>query len=277
MKKTIFTLFLLLLQASGFNFQCSMFNVQCSTAYAQDLYIGTLYVTTTDEEKLYGDGGDKWANRMSVICDMFNFEQPDVLGLQSLTDSQLNSISIRLTAHNAAGNILYNKKKIELDTCNVVSDMPEGSTCSWAKLRKDGKAFYVFNICFSTTLTIANSSSTRVISAIGEINTESLPCFVIGDLGVNETKTAYTRLSARYNDCYTKSTVVSAEYGTVNNFDLEANHGTERFDFIFAPRNATVHAYGQLQNGYFSQETDGSRKRRLPSTHFPVMAKVTLP
>jgi endonuclease/exonuclease/phosphatase family metal-dependent hydrolase len=247
------------------------------TASAQNLYIGSFYVTTTEEETLYGDGGDKWATRLPIICDMFNFEQPDVLGLQSLTSSQLSAVSKRLTNHDAAGNILYNKNTIELDTCGVVEDMPEGSTCSWAKLRKDETIFYVFNVCFSTETSVATTSATRVNSAVTAINTEKLPCFVVGDLGVNETKTAYTRLSSRYNDCYTKAAVVSAEYGTKNDFDLAANHGTDRYDFIFAPKTATVKAYGQLQYGYFTKESDGSYKRRLPSTHFPVMAKVTLP
>jgi len=244
-------------------------------AYAQDLYIGSFYVTTPEEESLYGDGNNKWAKRMPIICDMFNFEQPDVLGLQSLTDSQRSQIVNRLTNHNAAGDILYNKS-LELDTCGVVEDMPEGSTCCWAKLKKGEKSFYVFNICFSTNITTASSSSTKVRSAAGEINSENLPCFIVGYLGVNETKTAYTRIISKYGDCYTKSPIVSAEYGTVNNFDLAANHGTNRFDFIFASSKVTVNAYGQLQYGYFTQESDGSYKRRLPSTHFPVMAKVTL-
>lgn len=270
MKKTIFTLFLLLLQASGFSFQLS-------TASAQNLYIGSFYMTSTDEEALYGDGGDKWANRRTPIIDMFNFEQPDVLGLQSATDTQITYISNRLTNHHVVGDILYSKS-LELLENGVVENMPEGSTCSWAKLQKGEKAFYVFNICFSTESTVATTSATRLNSAIVDINTEKLTCFIIGDLGVNETKTAYTRITARYNDCYTKASVRSAEYGTKNNFDLANNHGTERFDFIFASKTVTaVSAYGQLQYGYFTKESDGSYKRRQLSTHFPVMAKVTLP
>ena len=271
MKKTIsFTLFLLFAQLSIINFQLSIAN-------AQDLYIGSFYVTTTDEEALYGDGGDKWATRRTPICDMFNFEQPDVLGLQSLTEVQLKYLTRYMTNFIAAENILYNKTTLTLDTCAVLENMPEGSTCSWARLRKGEKAFYVFNICFSTTVTVASSSATTVLTAIGQINTEGLPVFIVGDLGVNETKTAYTRMNGRYPDTYTKAPVKSAEYGTKNNFDLAANHGTDRFDFVFASKTVTVKAYGQLQYGYFTTESDGSHKRRLPSTHFPVMAKVTLP
>lgn len=248
----------------------------CAYAQTQDLYIGSFYVTSSTEESLYGDGNDKWTKRMPIICDMFNFEQPDVLGLQSLTTSQRAQIVNRLTNHKAAGDILYNKA-LQLDTCGVVEEMPEGSTCCWAKLQKGEKAFYVFNFCFSTDADIAATSATRVRSAAGEINTENLPCFVVGYLGVNETKTAYTRLTARFYDCYTKASIVSAEYGTVNNFDLKSNHGNNRYDFVFASKTKnTVKAYGQLQYGYFTQESDGSYKRRLPSTHFPVMAKVTL-
>ena len=99
-------------------------------AYAQNLYIGSFYVTSTTEESLYGDGNDKWAKRMPVISDMFNFEQPDVLGLQSLTEAQLGQLTKRLTNYNAAGDILYNKNTLILDTCGVITDMPEGSSCS---------------------------------------------------------------------------------------------------------------------------------------------------
>lgn len=244
-------------------------------AYAQNLYIGSYYVTSTDEEKEYGDGNDKWTKRLPVICDMLNFEQPDVLGLQSLASNQLDQVLKRMTSYSVAGDILYNKS-LELDSCGTVSDMPDGSTCSWARLQKEGKAFYVFNICFSTEASVAQLSATRIRNAVGEINPDNLPCFVIGFLGVNETKTPYSRIIAKFNDCYTKAPVVSAEYGTVNNFDLAANHGTERFDFVFASKNVTVKAYGQLQYAYYTLESDGTYKRRLPSTHFPVMAKVTL-
>ena len=262
MKRLIYTLYIVL--------GC------CSMLRAQNLYVGSLYVTTPDEEKLYGDGGDKWTTRLGIIGDLFNFEQPDVLCLQSYTDTQLSQLSRRLTSHEAAGDILYSKA-LELDTCGTVSDMPEGSVCSWARLRKEGKSFYVFNICFSTDATICLNSASRVRTALGEINTGNLPCFVIGYLGVSETKTPYTRMVAKLADCYTQAPVVSAEYGTVSNFDLEANHGTERYDFVFASRNITVRAYGQLQSAYYTQEQNGTYKRRLPSAHFPVMAKVSLP
>ena len=118
---------------------------------------------------------------------------------------------------------------------------------------------------------------TEVRTAIAEMNPGNLPTFVLGYLGVSDGKTPYSRIIAKYNDCYTKAPVVSAEYGTVNNFDLAANHSSDRYDFVFASRNVSVLAYGQLQYSYFTQESDGTNKRRLPSTHFPVMAKVKLP
>ncbi len=247
----------------------------CCT-FAQNLYIGSFYVTTTDEEKLYGDGGDKWTNRRNTISDMFNFEQPDVLGLQSVTQTQISNLIQRMTTYKSAGDILYNKM-LELVDNGQISDMPEGNTCSWAKLKKDDKIFYVFNVSFSTESSVANASATRIFSAVGEINTEEAPYFVLGYLGVNDKNTAYSRMSSRYLDCFKKAPVVSAEYGTVNKFNLDANHSADRFDFIFASRNVTINAYGQLQYAYFTHESDGSYKRRLPSTHFPVMAKVTLP
>ena len=249
--------------------------ITCST-FAQNLYIGSFYVTTTDEEKLYGDGGDKWTTRRTTISDMFNSEQPDVLGLQSATQVQISNLIQRMSTYKAARDILYSKS-LELADSGQVSDMPEGSTCSWAKLTKGDKTFLVFNVCFSTDNSIASTSATRILAAVDEINTEGMPFFVIGNLGSNEKKTAYARLSAHYQDSFKKAPVVSAEYGTVNNFDLEANHSADRFDFVFASRTITINAYGQLQYAYFTREPDNSYKRRLPSTHFPVMAKVTLP
>ena len=250
----------------------------CSSA--QDLYIGSFYVTTTDEESQFGDGKDKWATRKTAICDMFKFELPDVLGLQGATTSQmsairtgLNSNMTGMASYKLAEGILYNNT-VELDTCGVVDEMPEGCTCSWAKLQKDGKGFYVFN--FSLTDSLAYASVNRIRVAITAINSENLPIFALGYLGSNETKNAYSRMTARYNDCYTKSPIVSAEYGTVNNFDLANNHSSNRYDFIFTTKTVTTKAYGQLQYAYFTKESDGSYKRRLPSTHFPVMAKTTL-
>ena len=245
----------------------------CATA--QDLYIGSFYVTSTTEEAQYGDGKDKWATRMPHIVDMFKYEQPDVLGLQSMTDSQLSVLSQRMTGYGKAGDILYNKSSVELDTCNVVEDMPEGCTGTWAKLRKGETEFYVFNICCIPTSAMSVANRIRTVSTA--LNPDNLPCFVVGYLGVSENnKTAYTRLTARFNDCYTSATYKSAEYGTVNNFDLTANHGTDRYDFVFASKDVTVKAYGQLQSGYLTKETDGTYKRRLLSTHFPVMAKVRM-
>ena len=243
----------------------------CATA--QDLYIGSFYVTSTSEEGSLGDGKDKWETRRTQIYNMFKFELPDVLGLQSLTAAQLSQMRINMSYY-AAGDILYNKS-LELDTCNTVTDMPEGCTCSWARLKKDGTPFYVFNFCF--TPDNATTATTRLLSAISGINEENLPSFAVGYLGVKETGTAYTRLMTKFYDCYTKATIKSAEFGTVNNFDLENNHGTDRFDFVMASKNVTIKAYGQLQYGYFTKESDNTYKRRQLSAHFPVMAKVTLP
>ena len=243
-------------------------------AMAQDLYVGSFYVTPSTEESQWGDGGDKWATRRTPIYNMFKFEQPDVLGLQGLTSSQFLQMKVGM-AYAAAEDILYNKS-LELDSCGVVDGMPEGCSCTWASLRKEGRAFFVFNM--SCTPDSALASAMRIRTVVGTINNKTLPAFLVGYLGVDETKTPYTRLTSKFNDCYTKASVRSAEYGTVNNFDLEANHGTARLDFVMASKNITkVRAYGQLQYGYFTKESDGTYKRRLPSTHFPVMAKVTLP
>jgi len=254
MKKTISTLIIALMAAC---------------AFAQDIYIGSFYVTSTNEEKLYGDGKDKWSTRWPVIVDMFKYEQPDVLGLQSLTSSQLTTLGYRMTGYELAEDILYNST-CELDSCGVLDGFPTDCTCSWARLRKEGKDFLVYNMCFTPDSAQAAVNHLRTVSTA--MNTENLPVFVVGYLGVNETKQPYTRLSAKYADSYTKALHKSAEYGTVNNFDLENNHESSRYDFVFASRSITIKAYGQLQNGYFTAES-GSHKRRLPSTHFPVMVK----
>ena len=242
---------------------------------AQDIYVGSFYITSTDEEATLADGKNKWSARMPYIVDMLKFEQPDVLGLQSFTSSQFSALTIRLTTHAAAGDILYNKTTVLLDTCGTVEGLAEGCSCSWAKMQKDGRDFFVFNFCL--TPDGSATAATRIRTALTALNPDGLPCFLMGYLGVSEGKSAYTRLSSRYNDCYQAAPVVSAEYGTVSNFDLEANHDSSRFDFIFASKNISLKAYGQLQYGYFTKETDGTYKRRQLSAHHPVMVKATLP
>ena len=62
----------------------------------------------------------------------------------------------------------------------------------------------------------------------------------------------------------------------LNAFNLASNHGTSRYDFVFAGTSGiNVDSYGQLQYGYFTT-SGGNATRRLPSAHFPVMAKATL-
>ena len=245
-------------------------------ANAQQLYIGSLYVTTPTEESSYGDGRDLWQNRLPVICDMFNFEQPDVLGLQSLTDAQLSAITNGMTSYLSTGNILYNNT-LQLLASGTVSGLPSTGSCNWAKLSKAGSDFYVFNIFFNTTSSSqARTLANQILQAIPQINTGNLPCFVVGNMGLNESSNAYSLLAAQYSDCFTEASVVSAEFGTKNNFDIDNNHGSQRYDFIFAPKNSDIYSYGQLQYGYYTKESGSTYKRRLPSTHYPVMAKVNL-
>lgn len=253
--------------------------LMAACAFAQDLYIGSFYVTTTDEEKLYGDGKNRWTTRKSHICNMFKYEMPDVLGLQSATEGQLTSIKTGmnsgmtgLASYNLACGILYNNT-CQLDTCGTIDGLPDSCTCSWAKLRKEETDFYVFNIYF--TPDSAQQAVNHLRTSITAMELGNAPIFIVGYLGVNETKTAYTRMTGRYPDSYIKATYKSAEYGTVNNFDLENNHGSNRYDFVFVSKNITVKAYGQLQSAYFSSDS-GAYTRRLPSTHFPVMAKVKM-
>ncbi|MBO7120457.1 MAG: hypothetical protein J6W03_09090 [Bacteroidaceae bacterium] len=246
---------------------------------AQDLYIGSFFVTTPEQEALLGDGKDKWTTRRQTVYDMFKYELPDVLGLQSATSSQMtamragmNSGMSGLASYKLAGDILYNNT-VELDTCGVVDGMPEGCSCTWAKMRKDGTEFYVYNICFTADSAYVSTNRLRTVSA--EMVPTTTPCFVVGNLGMKEGTQPHKRMTAKFPDCFDSATYKSAEYGTVNNFDLENNHSTDRFDFVFASKNVTVSAYGQLQYAYFTSE-NGTYKRRLPSSHFPVMAKVKM-
>ncbi len=255
------------------------------TATAQNIHVGSFYVTTPTDEKLFGDGNNNWTTRQTHICNLFKFERPDILSLQGATEAQMktirsgmNSGMTGVASYNLAGDIIYNNT-VTFDTCGVVTDMPEGSVATWAKFQKDEKTFFVFNVNFSSEGTLSTTSTTRLIAAIGEINPDKLPVFITGLIGCNENapRSAYTRLSSRYYDSYTTSSAVSAEYGTVNNFDIEANHGTDRYDFIFHSKSIiTPKAYGQLESGYFTKEADGSYKRRMLSTHFPIMVKATI-
>ena len=100
--------------------------LMAACAFAQDLYIGSFYVTTTDEEKLYGDGKNRWTTRKSHICNMFKYEMPDVLGLQSATESQLTSIKTGmnsgmtgLASYNLAGGILLSCKTLPCCVCYI--------------------------------------------------------------------------------------------------------------------------------------------------------------
>lgn len=270
-------------------------------AHAQQLYIGSYNVTSTAEEGSYGDGNDKWANRMPVICDMFNFEQADVVGMQSMDKDQYADLRSGMAGYQTVGvgaddgeeaglfaPIFCNSATVELlesghfwlsdtpDKASKFSGAANSQVCTWAKLRKGQSAFYVFNVCLDTNADIAKASASLVLGRMQEMNGDGLPCFLTASIGADEQSEVYAQLAAQLADAYASAGVVSAEYGTLNAFNLASNHGTSRYDFVFAGTSGiNVDSYGQLQYGYFTT-SGGNATRRLPSAHFPVMAKATL-
>lgn len=70
-------------------------------AFGQQLYVGTYNVRYENS----GDSvaGNVWSKRCQVICDLINFEHPDIFGTQEVLHPQLENMKRHLDQYNYIG------------------------------------------------------------------------------------------------------------------------------------------------------------------------------
>lgn len=169
--------------------------------------------------------------------------------------------------------------------------------CSWGKFEiiETGHILYFFNLHMDHVGVKARRESAKlVIEKIKEIAKDN-PVILTGDFNVDQYSDSYAEInnSGLVKDSYETAPVKYATNGTFNDFDVDSKTDS-RIDHIFLTTHFKAQRYGVLTDTYRMQtpESPMARRRssnfpkevqlrpflsRLPSDHFPVVAKIELP
>ena len=270
-----------------------LFLFVATVLYAQKLLVGTYNIRYDNPGDV--QAGNGWVRRCPVICDMINFEQPDIFGTQEALIHQLRDMTRLLQGYAYIGigredgkeagehsAIFYKKDNIELLNSgnfwlNETPDKPKLGwdaacirICTWGKFKdkQTKRQFYFFNLQMDHVGVVARREATKlVIRKIQEMAGNRIPVILTGDFNVDQTDETYRILSDSgiLKDAYISAEQRFAENGTFNDFkpDLKTD---SRIDHIFLSPRFKVRHYGILTNSYWAESTD---KQMLRSNQAP--------
>lgn len=241
------------------------------------------------------DGENRWDMRKDWLANQVRFVGPDVMGIQEGLNHQVNFLDENLTDYKYVGigrddgknkgeysAIFYNFNKLTLVDQNTfwLSETPEKISVGWdASMErictyalfedKSTKAqFWVFNAHFDHIGNTARAESIDLIlQKIKDLNSQSLPVFLMGDLNLAPDSEPIQKLSTQMKDSFHNSkNPAFGPIGTFNGFKHD-RIVTRRIDYIFTGSNGIeVNKYGVL--------TD-SKDLKYPSDHLPVVIEAT--
>jgi len=255
------------------------------------------------------DGRNHWVYRRNLVSEVLTRYLPDVVGLQEALDFQMDEISDMLPGYGKIGignlggsegmhnAVFYNEARFALaeqetfwfsDTPDLPGSKGWGNAipriCTWVRLieKESGQAFYFYNAHLDhLSLKSRKKSVVYLIRHIRERQFRD-PFILVGDFNARE-KSAPIRYLKGIHLLKTKpKRRVSNPDPLVDTFrvcypDLRkvvSFHGYHRFifrmkiDYIFVPPSVRVDDAEIIQLRV---------KRRYPSDHFPLFAKITVP
>jgi len=250
---------------------------------AQSLFVGTYNVRNqNDDDQREGNG---WPQRVSVICDMLNFEQPDIFGTQEAKIGQVRDMLRLLDGYDYIGvaredgkedgehsAIFFKKDYLQLldhgdfwlsetpDRPGLGWDAACVRICTWGKFRdkRTKMKFYYFNLHMDHVGVVARREGAKlVVKKIQELTDGKTPVILTGDFNVDQNDEIYTIFtnSGLLNDSYAVAKQRFCENGTFNAFkpDLKTQ---SRIDHIFLSPKFEVNHYGVLTNCYWTPSAD---------------------
>nr|WP_315346449.1 endonuclease/exonuclease/phosphatase family protein [Hoylesella enoeca] len=260
----------------------SLFLLFAAGIYAQSLLVGTYNIRNDNADDVRAGNG--WARRCPVICNMINFEQPDVFGTQEALNHQLRDMTRLLPGYAYIGigredgkkggeysAIFYQKDRVALIKSgnfwlNETPDKPVLGwdaacvrICTWGRFmdRKTQKYFCFFNLHMDHVGVVARREAAKlVMKKIREIAGHD-PVILTGDFNVDQTNEIYRIFSdsGLLKDAYAIAKQRFAENGTFNDFKPELKTDS-RIDHIFLSSQFEVLHYGILTNSYWTQCED---------------------
>ncbi len=262
------------------------------TMSAQSIFVGTYNIrnrNSGDEKK-----GNVWATRCKVICDMINFEAPDVFGTQEVLVGQLRDLRAGLDNYDFIGvgrddgkeageysALFYKKDHLTLLNhgdfwLNETPDKPKFGwdaacirICTWGefKQKETGFRFFHFNLHMDHVGIVARREAAKlIVKKVREI-AKGVPVVVTGDFNVDQNNEIFKTFtdSGILKDSYTAARLRFAENGTFNSFNTNF-WSSSRIDHVFVSPEFAVDRYGILTNAYWtSKEAESQNGNDAPS------------
>jgi endonuclease/exonuclease/phosphatase family metal-dependent hydrolase len=238
------------------------------------------------------DGVNAWPLRKDKVIGLLTFYKPDLFGIQEGLPEQVADIATGLSDFENVGvgrddgksagehmSIFYRKsrfQKLDWGTfwLNEATDKPGfgwdaacNRTCTWIKLKdiESKKVFYCFNTHFDHRGSVARVEAAKLILKImKEINSENLPCVLIGDFNSLKENEPIQLLLKELND--TRTICATKPYGPEGSSGgFEVKPSKRIIDYIFANDKVSVLRHGILtdSNGLYYH-----------SDHLPVLAEI---
>lgn len=253
---------------------------------AQSIFVGTYNIRyrNNDDEK----NGNVWATRCKVICDIINFEAPDVFGTQEVLVGQLRDLRAGLDNYDYIGvgrddgkeageysALFYKKDHLTLLNhgnfwLNETPDKPKLGwdaacirICTWGEFKQNntGFRFFHFNLHMDHVGIVARREAAKlIVKKIREI-AKGAPVVVTGDFNVDQTNEIFKIFtdSGILKDSYTAARLRFAENGTFNSFNTNF-WSSSRIDHVFVSPGFAVDRYGILTNAYWTPKTAEAQK-----------------
>lgn len=278
-------------------------------AFGQQLYVGTYNVRYENS----GDSvaGNVWSKRCQVICDLINFEHPDIFGTQEVLHPQLENMKRHLDQYNYIGvgrddgkqageyaAIFYDTRSLTLldDGHFWLSPTPSKPglgwdaacvrICTWGKFldKRSQKPFYFFNVHMDHIGVVARRESAKLIISRIRQMAKGAPVVLTGDFNVDQRDEIYGIFSnsGLLKDSYASARLRLAENGTYNDFNPN-RLTSSRIDHVFVSPSVTVDRYGILTESYwttdkaeFSKDETDNAVLRNPSDHYPVFVHLVM-
>jgi len=248
------------------------------------------------------DGENSWRYRREFVFDVIREADPDIIGTQEALAFQLDELRDALPDYAKVGvgrddglisgefsAILY--RAVDFDVLengtfwfSATPDVPSiagywGAAlpriCSWARFKEKetGRAFYVFNVHFSSRSREAREKSAELLSDRILAREHEDPVIVTGDFNAGEASIAMSTLigsgestsAVGLKDSFRVLYPDAGDVGTFNGF--RGLTTGEKIDAVLISGGWDVMAAAILRT---------SRSGKYPSDHFPVFASLRL-
>ncbi len=242
------------------------------------------------------DGENVWTNRRDLLLDVVREQAADVIGLQEALDFQIDDIVAAIPVFGVIGvgrddggrkgeyaAILFRRDRFQVsdagtfwlsDTPQVIASKSWGNSitriCTWARfVDRDGRAFWHFNVHLDHQSQPSRERSAQLLrTRVDARRAPEEPVVITGDFNAGESNPAVMAItsSGTFVDTFRVKYPAERVVGTFTGFDPAKIEG-DKIDYVFVPAGTEVLNAAIVRT---------ARGGRLPSDHFPVVARIVL-